>query len=177
MQWNEESWIEVARALGFDSEEEMLRHLYSVQKFSINQMSRIVGYSSFSVRRRLLLLNIVLRSRGGSNSKGRRTLLHLTYEELHGESPDKIAASHDCHVSTVFAEKRFRTKIARKENEEQLNALLPAVPGEANSGDGRRDEARGDQGDLAHGVGAASEEPAVSGGDEAQTRSRGEGDS
>lgn len=174
MRWNEESWRDVADTLGFNSEEEMLRHLYTIQKFSINQISRIVGYTSFSVRRRLLMLSVVLRGRGGPNGQGKRALLHLSDAELWGESAEKLAIKLQCHPSTVYAEKRFRDKNARLEKEKILNALLPAVPSGADPRDGGVHEEPGGQRDLAHGVGSTSKLPSLLGSDEEQTRNGGE---
>lgn len=120
MRWNEESWAPIAQTLGFQSEEEMLNHLYTLQRFSINQISRIVGYSGFSVRRRLILLNINLRGRGGPNNKGVRLLRSLTNEQLFDGSPSKLAEEHKVHISTVFAEKRFR----EGEKKQDVTAVL-----------------------------------------------------
>lgn len=163
MRWNEESWKGIADSLGFRSEEEMLRHLYGIQKFSINQIAKIVGYTSFSVRRRLIMLRVNLRARGGPNGKGKRALLHLTDAELYSEPAEKLAVKLQCHPSTVYAEKRLRHK---QEKENQINALLPSVPSEVNSRDGGVHEESRSERDLAHGAGPALESPTLSGGDE-----------
>jgi hypothetical protein len=63
----EEPWTRQARALGFASEAEMLHHLYAEQFRSIRQMADMLGHSAFNVRRRLRLLRVKLRPRGGPN--------------------------------------------------------------------------------------------------------------
>ena len=112
---HEESWQGLADTLGFDSERTMLQHFYLEQGFSIRQMADKLGYSTFAVRRRLLSFGIELRRRGGPNGLGITSLGHLTDEELFKTSPAELAKAYEVHISTVFTEKRRRTK-RREEN-------------------------------------------------------------
>lgn len=108
MRYNEESWTPIAQLLGFDTEEEMLKHFYMIQSFSIKQISQVIGYSTFTVRRRLLLWHVNLRKRGGANHQGKRILRDLTDAELFDGASPVIAEKYNVHVSTISAERRFR---------------------------------------------------------------------
>lgn len=104
-----ESWQPIANTLGFRTEEEMLKHLYVQQGFSLNELSKILGPSFWAIRRRLVLLGVPMRRRGGARQRlGRRRLKDVTMEELERKSPTELAAKYGVHVSTVFAEKRLR---------------------------------------------------------------------
>ena len=104
-----ESWIPIAQTLGFESELEMLKHLYVQQDFSLSQMSSIIGYSTWTIRRRLLISGIPLKGRGGPNNReGRRRLKHVSDDDLCKYSAVDLAKQHQVHVSTVWAEIRFR---------------------------------------------------------------------
>lgn len=115
----EESWRPIAATLGFRDEEEMLKELYLKQGFSISEISHVVGYSRFNVRRRLILLHVPLRSRGGDNRSGRRKLAAIASEKILSGSPVNLAIEHGVHISTIFAERRLR----RKECNSQPSAL------------------------------------------------------
>ncbi len=104
----EESWNECARALGFESEEKMLRSLYLDEGFSLNELAGVVERSALTVRRRLILLGINLRGRGGPNRTGKRHLVHVDDVDLKFGKPEEIARREGVHISTVFAEKRLR---------------------------------------------------------------------
>lgn len=113
-----ENWHSVAATLGFDSESEMLKNLYMEQKFSLNQLRHILGYSTYSIRRRLILLGIEMRARGGpDNRTGRRRLKHISADELTNTPASQLAERHKVHLSTVYAETRFRRK-------EMINSCL-----------------------------------------------------
>lgn len=104
-----ESWQPIADTLGFRNEGEMLMNLYLQQEFSLREMGLILGYSSISIRRRLIMLGVPMRLRGGAaNRIGRRLLKMVSNEELFDGKPDELAAKHGVHVVTVFAEKRLR---------------------------------------------------------------------
>ena len=136
-----ESWQPVADTLGFKDEREMLVNLYTIQEFSLSQLKGILGYSTWSIRRRLILNGIPPRSRGGPNSRlGKRRLKHLSSEELLGSAAE-IALKHQVHISTVYAEVRFRTKEIR-------NAILQHHASECLS------EARSKE-QVPHGAGSA----------------------
>ncbi len=107
MAYLQESWLPVARTLGYDTEEAMLRDLYIVQRFSIKKLSEVLGFSTGNVRRRLLLNHFPLAKRGGKNRLGKGLLGFLKDEELR-ENPDKLAAKYGVHVSTVFSERKKR---------------------------------------------------------------------
>lgn len=99
-----ESWQHVADALGFKSEEEMLKHLYVEQEFSLKQMSDILGYCVWSIRDRLGKLGVPVRGKGGPQRTGKRRLKHLTDEELENTPVREIAIKHQVHISTVHLE-------------------------------------------------------------------------
>lgn len=104
----EASWDPVAKTLGFENENEMLKYLYVQEKRSIGEIAKVVGFAPWSVRRRLLNLEVPLRRRGGPNHAGKRKLGHISDEELAG-NPVKLACNHKVHISTVFAERRIRS--------------------------------------------------------------------
>ena len=111
-----ESWQPAAENLGFHDEADMLKHLYCIQNFSLNQLSSILGYSTWSIRRRLIINGIPMKSKGGANNRiGRRRLKHVSDEDLANFSASQIAKDHQVHISTVFAEVRFRKKEKRDE--------------------------------------------------------------
>lgn len=116
-----ESWQPIADTLGFKSEEEMLKHLYLSQSFSLLQMKQVLGYSTYAIRRRLIEFGIPLRSRGGPDNRlGRRKLKDISDSKLLTTKSEALAEEFKVHVSTVFAEKRFRAA----EKERFANALL-----------------------------------------------------
>jgi len=111
-----ESWQPIAVTLGFEDESEMLKNLYIVQNFSLNQLRSILGYSTWAIRRRLILAGIPLKGKGGPNNRiGRRRLKHVSDQELRERSAANVARDHQVHISTVFAEIRFRKKEKRDE--------------------------------------------------------------
>jgi len=118
----EESWNELARTLGFESEEKMLRSLYVDEGFSLNELASVVERSALTVRRRLILLRISLRGRGGPNRTGKRSLAHIDDRELKFSKPEELAKRENVHISTVFAEKRLRKALKG----EEWNSLLSA---------------------------------------------------
>lgn len=118
MSFPEESWLEVASTLGFDSEEGMLRHLYASQEFSIGDIARIVGRSTFTVRTRLMTLGVRLRGRGGPNNRqGKRKLLKLTDPELYNSTVGELVDKFGVHASTVSAERRLRERLREGSND------------------------------------------------------------
>ena len=64
-----ESWLPVAKTLGYDSEKAMLADLYTVQQYSLDDLAKRLGYARGNVRRRLLLHGIPIRPRGGPTWK------------------------------------------------------------------------------------------------------------
>jgi hypothetical protein len=122
-----ESWQPIADTLGFSSEEEMLKHLYIMQEFSLSQLRNILGYSTWAIRRRLIINGIPLRGKGGPNNRlGRRRLKELSDEELTQSSVVKTAEKHQVHISTVYAEIRLRER--EKKNEFLLNYASQSFP-------------------------------------------------
>lgn len=101
-----EDWTPYAKTLGYASEEEMLKDLYITQGFSAEDIATRLGFSRNNVRRRLTLLGVKFRARGGKNNLGNRSLADVTDEELLS-NPFELAKAHDIHVSTVFKE-RYR---------------------------------------------------------------------
>lgn len=107
----DQSWNPEAQTLGYENEREMLIDLYNEQNFSIGQIAEVIGYSAFSVRKRLMMFGVSLKSRGGPNNRrGKRRLIDVSDEELFGTSPAKLAYAKNVHIATVFAEKRFRER-------------------------------------------------------------------
>ena len=104
----EESWLPYARTLGFESEAQMLETLYLEEGLSLSDIGQVVAKSRIAVRRRLIMLGVPLRDRGGPNRTGKRRLTHISDLDLKFKSPDLIAAEQGVHVSTVFSEKRLR---------------------------------------------------------------------
>lgn len=113
-----ESWLNIAHTLGYRSEEEMLRDLYSIQKLSIGTISKTLGYSRNNVRNRLLELHIPLHSRGGPNRKGKGKAQQLRDEQLKSITAE-TAAALGLHPSAMWKEKRRRDEL-RTNSTEQL---------------------------------------------------------
>lgn len=112
-----ENWLPIANTLGFLTEREMFEDLYLKQEFSLSQLKGILGYSVWTIRNRLVRSGIPLRQRGGPNNRlGARRLKNLTLEELF-QPAQKIVDKYHVHLSTVYAEVRFRKK-------EMRNAVL-----------------------------------------------------
>lgn len=110
MSYLEESWNQTAATLGYHDEEHMLRGMYLVQSMSINQIAKVLGFSPFMVRMRLLRLKVKLRGRGGPQRHVRK-LAHLSDHELFHFSNGHIQKEHNVHSSTVSAERRLRKKM------------------------------------------------------------------
>lgn len=117
----EESWISIAEALGYRSEEEMLLDLYVQQQLSLNAIAKMLGYSAFNVRRRLIFAGVELRGRGGPNNRGHRRLVEIKDIELFDESEGwlpRLCAKYDVCPATVFGERRLRRALRKKEEEQ-----------------------------------------------------------
>lgn len=104
----EEDWGPLVSTLGFRSEEDMLRQFYLLQGFSIKELAKILGYTTWTVRRRLILWGIPLRQRGGPNNAGRRLLADTSDEEIFNTPLKEVCAKYNVHESTIFAERRLR---------------------------------------------------------------------
>lgn len=115
-----ESWLPIAHGLGFSSEEDMLKHLYVVQGFSLQGIGKMLGYSPTAVGARLRSYGLALRGRGGANNRGGSKLRRVSDAELFTAPVQHIAAVYGVHICTVFNERRRR------------RALLPD---NANAGD------------------------------------------
>ena len=102
-----ESWLQIAQTLGYPSEREMLRDLYSKHRLSVTELAEILGFSRTNVRRRLVYNFIVPRGRGGDNRSGRTRLRTVPDEELRGPAT-KLAEKYGVHVATVFLERKRR---------------------------------------------------------------------
>ena len=100
-----ESWLAEARALGYKSEEEMLKDMYMHRHLSLQEMASWLGYSRINVRRRLLLLGVPLSRRGGSN-KGKSVLSDLKDEEF--SDVKGVMKKYQVSESTVHKEKKRR---------------------------------------------------------------------
>lgn len=112
-----------ASTLGFVCERDMLAHFYLEQMFSIADLSHILGFSTFAVRKRLLVHGIPRRGKGGPNRIGKRYLAYVSDEELFNTSAGKLAAQHAVHIATVFAEKRLRAKKGSSVDEKNTTVL------------------------------------------------------
>jgi len=119
MSYLAESWGPVARTLGYANEREMLVDLYTAQGWSLEIIATALGFARANVRKRLLEHGVKLRGRGGRNALGHRKLAALSDAAL-SESIFKIAAVHNCHVSTVLLE--------RKRRKQWSSALSPPPP-------------------------------------------------
>ena len=110
-----ESWDPIAHTLGYKNEAEMLRDLYKT--LSIDEIAKKLGYSRGGVRRRLIMLDVDMRGRGGKNNLGMGALAAATDEEL--ANVEKCTANYRVSQSTVFKERKRR---------EQCISVLPPPP-------------------------------------------------
>lgn len=107
MSYLSESWDPAAHTLGYKDEREMLVDLYVNQKYSITDLATRLGYSRNNIRKRLSLLGVKFRGRGGRNNV--QSFLHsVSDEEL--KNPAAVAKKHDVHISTVYLEQRRRAQ-------------------------------------------------------------------
>lgn len=112
MPYLEESWLPIANTLGFETEEAMLKHLYLEQRLSLSQLAKIVGYSTFTVRERLVRNLILLRGRGGAHGgTAKRSLSHVSDDQLFKGEIKELVLAHNVHPSTICSERRYRRKI------------------------------------------------------------------
>lgn len=111
MSYLEEDWAHVATTLGLSTEAEMLKHLYEEQAWSIKEIAKLVGASTFNVRRRLLRQGLVMRTRGGAQSRtGRRALAHLSDEEILKTPAGRLAEKYGVNPTTAYLERQLRRK-------------------------------------------------------------------
>lgn len=103
-----ESWLPIAQTLGFDSEEEMLKHMYVAQGFSLGTMSEILGFTEFAIVARLRRLKVPIRRRGGPNNRQKSRLAELPDGDLFGMPARHTALAYSVHICTVFNERRRR---------------------------------------------------------------------
>lgn len=106
---NEQDFCREVSALGYESEKEMLVDLYST--YSLSEMAKILGYSTFCIRRKMILLGIKLRPRGGTNNKGNRILKDVS-DELLARPTKEVAELFNVHDSTVHGERRLRRALS-----------------------------------------------------------------
>jgi hypothetical protein len=104
----EEDWTAMARTLGYETELDMLKGLYLYDQMSISEMAKVLGYSDWSVRRRLVMNQIRMRPRGGPNNAGKRRLGHLSDDEILNTPTQELMTHYNVNLSTVYAERRLR---------------------------------------------------------------------
>lgn len=124
-----ESWDPIAKALGYETEREMLQDLYEIQGFSVSELSKRLGYAQNNVRRRLMFNDIPLRSRGGRNNRGGTRLAKLSDAEL-AKDARVLAHEQQVHISTIFRERRIRQQC----NSAQSSPPTPSSTSESESG-------------------------------------------
>jgi hypothetical protein len=113
-----ESWDPIAHTLGYKHEVAMLLDLYVVQHLSMEEMARKLGYSKGNIRKRLTIMGVTIKGRGGPNNPT-GALDGATDEEL--KAPKECAKKFGVALTTVYKERERRTK-------ECNSALLPPPP-------------------------------------------------
>lgn len=101
-----ESWLPIVEALGYADETTMLIDLYEVQKMSVEDLAKRLGYSRGIIRQHLKACNITLRPRGGANRKV-TSKLHDVPDERFADIRE-LANDLGMHYSTVYKEARRR---------------------------------------------------------------------
>jgi len=104
----ESDWTGLVKTLGYRSEREMLVDMYGTAAMSLSEIAKVLGFSTFAVRRRLMVHGIRLRERGGLHNAGNRKLKSVPDEILFGLTTEEIAAKYDAHKTTVWSERRIR---------------------------------------------------------------------
>jgi len=101
-------WDKYARDLGYEAEGPMLRDLYTDQELSITDIAMKLGVGKITLRNRLILYGIAMRSPGGANNSGKFAYkLHLMDQRLLWSVNDiSIAAMLGCSSSLVYKYKR-----------------------------------------------------------------------
>lgn len=103
----EADWSGVVTTLGYVSEREMLTDFYT-KGMSIKDIAKVVGFSSWNVRRRLQSHGIELRARGGPHRAGQSKLAVVSAKELFEEKINELCFKYDVHAATVANERRRR---------------------------------------------------------------------
>lgn len=118
-----ESWLPTAQTLGFDSEAEMLKHMYIAQGFSLQMMSDILGYSVFAVLYRLRKLNVPIKGRGGANNRHKNKLKDVSDSDLFTMNAKETAIAYGVHICTVFNERRRRRALLPDNADEGVSTV------------------------------------------------------
>lgn len=104
-----EEWHVIATTLGFKHDKEMLEHFYA-GGMSIHEISSAIGFSTWSVRRKLLEYGVQLRGRGGPHHAGQSKLCKVDLKELFETKIADLVFKYDVHAATVANERRRRRK-------------------------------------------------------------------
>jgi hypothetical protein len=103
-----ENWLELAASIGYPDEAAMWQQLYVVEKRSIAELAKTLGYGTACVQRRLRLANIDRRERGGAKvvSKLEDKLFHLDQRFVALASKEEIAALVGGSTHSVYRIRR-----------------------------------------------------------------------
>lgn len=105
-----ENWKKVARDAGFNSEKEMWDELYTRTCSSIKNLADRLGFGTYTVKRRLSIHGVVLRSRGGNNGATppkRDVLFHLDQRVVFNSTIDFLTELTGCSPAVIS---NYRTR-------------------------------------------------------------------
>lgn len=121
----DETWATIASSIGYETEKIMWQDLYLDKNWSIGKIAIRLGYSNTVVRRRMSLLQLPMRKKGGPNNrgKGRRILDRFDKNFVLNAPVKSVLEKANVTESTLW---RYR----RDERAKQAVTDLPNQPSE-----------------------------------------------
>lgn len=104
-----ENWQKIARSLGYIDEKNMWYNLYTVDGNSIDNLYQRLGYATHTIRKRLKVCNIEVRSRGGSNGAtppALNILFHIDQRIIWSRTIKELTELTGCSPAVIS---RYRT--------------------------------------------------------------------
>jgi hypothetical protein len=109
-----DEWDTLANTLGFRNEKHLFDYLYHIEHMSLDMIANRLGVGKATVARRLSLLGIAKRTRGGANNLSKqRWLLHLLDQRfVFQNTSTKLAKLIHTDPSTVWKYRYGRKAIS-----------------------------------------------------------------
>lgn len=99
-----ENWNQIAQTAGYPDEATMWYQMYTIEGRKIIEISKTLGYSTCCISRRMRLLKIDMRPRGGANNPSRiaAALFHLDQRFVRMSTPKELAQVINCSAHSVY---------------------------------------------------------------------------
>lgn len=103
-------WDDLARSIGYRDERDMLEDMYERERMPISEIASRLGAGTATINRRLNLLGIAKRTRGGPNNEGRQAykLFHLDQRVVLRLDLSLLARATRVSRSLCYKYRRFR---------------------------------------------------------------------